>query len=200
MRGNSLKIVSVEQVHNVLLWNKYTARKDLTTTEVFFFSWQYHISSRFANMFHDSQRTANARASRGFRILFSLGVFFFAKHTSTTNPYCNASEDIIPTAGPDEERARQRGHRTLRGWASRASMDQAGRRSEWVTGNAVKDREWVIEIRWGKKNKLYQHRSQIAKTNFCVINVENSVTFARSSRQNSLLFSWVFGWNWWPWI
>ena len=31
--------------------------------------------------------------------------------------------------------------------------------------------------------KLYQHRPQIAKTNFCVINVENSVTSARSSRQ-----------------
>ena len=47
---------------------------------------------------------------------------------------------------------------------------------------------------------LKQHRPQIAKTNFCVINVENSVTFARSSRQNSLLFSRVSGWNWWPWI
>ena len=31
--------------------------------------------------------------------------------------------------------------------------------------------------------KLYQHRPQIAKTNFCVINVENSVTSARNSRQ-----------------
>ena len=51
--------------------------------------------------------------------------------------------------GPDEERARQRGHRTLRGWDSRASMDQAGRRSEWVTGNGVKGGEWVIEVRWG---------------------------------------------------
>ena len=37
---------------------------------------------------------------------------------------------------------------------------------------------------WRKqKNKLYQHRPQIAKTNFCVINVENSVTSARNSRQ-----------------
>jgi len=35
MRRKSLEIVSVEQVHNVLLWNKYTARKDLTT-EAFF--------------------------------------------------------------------------------------------------------------------------------------------------------------------
>ena len=32
-------------------------------------------------------------------------------------------------------------------------------------------------------NKLYQHRPQIAKNNFCVINVENSVTSARNSRQ-----------------
>ena len=31
--------------------------------------------------------------------------------------------------------------------------------------------------------KLYQQRPQIAKINFCVINVENSVTSARSSRQ-----------------
>ena len=37
--------------------------------------------------------------------------------------------------------------------------------------------------------QFYQHRPQIAKTNFCVINVENSVTSARSSGQNSLLFS-----------
>ena len=34
-----------------------------------------------------------------------------------------------------------------------------------------------------KSDKLYQHRPQIAKTNFCVINVENSVTSARNSRQ-----------------
>ena len=47
--------------------------------------------------------------------------------------------------------------------------------------------------------QLYQHRPQIAKTKFCVINVGNSVTFARSSRQSSLPFSWVSGWNWWPW-
>ena len=45
----------------------------------------------------------------------------------------------------------------------------------------------------GFLKKLYQHRPQIAKTNFCVINVENSVMFARSSRQNSLLFSRVSG-------
>ena len=45
----------------------------------------------------------------------------------------------------------------------------------------------------GFLKKLYQHRPQIAKTNFCVINVENSVTSARSSRQNSLLFSRVSG-------
>ena len=31
--------------------------------------------------------------------------------------------------------------------------------------------------------KLYQHRPQIAKNNFCVSNVENSVSSARSSRQ-----------------
>ena len=39
--------------------------------------------------------------------------------------------------------------------------------------------------------KLYQHRPQIAKNmffNFCVINEENSVTSARSSRQ----FFWIF--------
>ena len=34
-----------------------------------------------------------------------------------------------------------------------------------------------------KGKKSYQHRRQIAKTIFCVINVENSVTSARSSRQ-----------------
>ena len=41
------------------------------------------------------------------------------------------------------------------------------------------------------KIQIHQHRPQIAKNNFCVINVENSVTSARSSRQNSLLFSWA---------
>lgn len=34
MRCNSLEIVSVEQVHNVLLWNKYTARKDRMRKEL----------------------------------------------------------------------------------------------------------------------------------------------------------------------
>ena len=48
--------------------------------------------------------------------------------------------------------------------------------------------------------KLYQHRPRIAKTKFCVINVENSVTSARSSWQNPLLFSWVSGCKWWPCI
>ena len=38
--------------------------------------------------------------------------------------------------------------------------------------------------------KFYQHRPQIAKNNSCVINVENSVTSARSSRQ----FFWLFFW------
>jgi len=33
------------------------------------------------------------------------------------------------------------------------------------------------------KKKLYQHRAQIAKINFCVINVKNGVRSARSSRQ-----------------
>ena len=31
-------------------------------------------------------------------------------------------------------------------------------------------------------SKLYQHRPQVAKTNFCVINVENCVKSARNSR------------------
>ena len=35
--------------------------------------------------------------------------------------------------------------------------------------------------------RLYQHRPQIAKTNFCAINIENSVTSARNSRQ----FVWI---------
>ena len=48
--------------------------------------------------------------------------------------------------------------------------------------------------------KLYQHRPQIAKTNFCGINVGDSVVSARSSKQNSLLFSLASAWNWWPWI
>ena len=54
-------------------------------------------------------------------------------------------------------------------------------------------RSLELQILWSRHfiNKLYQHRPQIAKTNCCVINVENSVTSARSSRQNSLLFSWV---------
>ena len=39
-------------------------------------------------------------------------------------------------------------------------------------------RDWHHEM--GIPNKLYQHRPQIAKTNFCVINVENSVASARS--------------------
>jgi len=34
MRRKSLEIVSVEQVHNVLLWNKYTARKDRMRKEL----------------------------------------------------------------------------------------------------------------------------------------------------------------------
>ena len=48
---------------------------------------------------------------------------------------------------------------------------------------------------WKCKKELYQHRPQIAKTNFCVVNVENSVTSARRDKihQNSLLFSWVSG-------
>ena len=54
-----------------------------------------------------------------------------------------------------------------------------------------------VFFRW---KEIYQHRPQIAKTNFCVINIENSVTSERSSRQNSLLFSRLSGWNWWPWI
>ena len=33
-----------------------------------------------------------------------------------------------------------------------------------------------------RRKKLYQHRPQIAKTNFCVVNLENSVTSARRDK------------------
>ena len=38
-----------------------------------------------------------------------------------------------------------------------------------------------FQVSGGFLKKIYQHRPQIAKTNFCVINVENLVTSARSS-------------------